>query len=340
MSVHKPWRPAVRVVFCQKEKEQQQSEDLVSVCITNFNYGRYLPNCLNSLSKQTHKHIDLVIVDDFSQQDRSIEIATGWLKKHGARFHRALLLRHERNQGPSEARNTGFRHALGNYVFVIDADNEAYPRAIARLHSALLSGGFDATYPQLELFGKKTGVGSADIWDVSALYENNYIDVMALVRKSAWEKVDGYSHIDDGWEDYDFWLKFAEAGFTAAYVPEILCRYRVHDHSRTALEAFAAHEHLKLVMNLRHPPPQHRSRSTDHKAGDRSNANMTQSADRGPIRIADGLGDQLAEAFPSSHRKKIEISGASPERKGRPERSRRSRQKGTESVHDDDVRLR
>ena len=84
------------------------------------------------------------------------------------------------------------------------------------------------------------------------MLKNNYVDVMALVKKSAWQQVDGYSHIERGWEDYDFWLKFVDAGLTPGYVPEILCRYRVHEKSRTATDAFHAHEDLKVAMAFRH----------------------------------------------------------------------------------------
>ena len=164
-----------------------------------------------------------------------------------------MLLRHQRNQGPSGARHTAFREALGRSVFVIDADNEIYPRAIARLHAALWDGDFDAAYSQLEIFGDRRAVGRGDIWDPVELARDNYVDVMALIRRDAWERVDGYTHIEEGWEDYDFWLKFADAKMEVGYVPEILCRYRVHGKSRTAIEAHAAHEQLKLIMAFRHP---------------------------------------------------------------------------------------
>jgi glycosyltransferase involved in cell wall biosynthesis len=253
MSLYKPWNPACDVAF-SRVKKAREPKDLVSICVTNFNYGHYLPDCLNSIARQTHKNLDLVIVDDQSTADKSIAVATEWLEANADRFYRVTLLVHCRNQGPSEARNTAFRHALGEYVFIIDADNEAYPRAIARLYAAAVGGPFDATYPQLEIFGDRKAIGSADIWDAESVRENNYVDVMGIVRKSAWEMVGGYSHIDEGWEDYDFWLKFLDAGLTPGYVPEILCRYRVHGRSRTATEAHIAHEQLKLIMAFRHPP--------------------------------------------------------------------------------------
>jgi glycosyltransferase involved in cell wall biosynthesis len=253
MNLFKPWSPAVSVAFSY-QKPTRQPKDLVSICVTNFNYSNFLPDCLNSLVSQTHKNLDLVIVDDKSPADVSVAVATAWLEANAARFYRATLLVHVRNQGPSEARNTAFRNALGDCVFVIDADNEAYPRAIARLYAAIIGGPFDAAYSQLEIFGDRKAIGSADIWDPGEVRDNNYVDVMGIVRKSAWEAVGGYSHIDEGWEDYDFWLKFVDAGLTPGYVPEILCRYRVHGRSRTATEAFIAHEQLKLIMAFRHPP--------------------------------------------------------------------------------------
>ena len=253
MSLSKPWSPAFDVAFSDLKKTRQP-KDLVSICVTNFNYSQFLPDCLNSLAAQTHKNLDLVVVDDRSTDGQSVAIATDWLEANAARFYRATLIVHCRNQGPSEARNTAFRNALGEYVFIIDADNEAYPRAIGRLYAAAIGGPFDATYSQLEIFGDRKAIGSADIWDPEAVRENNYVDVMGIVRKSAWQAVDGYSHIDEGWEDYDFWLKFVDAGFNPGYVPEILCRYRVHGRSRTATEAHIAHEQLKLIMAFRHPP--------------------------------------------------------------------------------------
>jgi glycosyltransferase involved in cell wall biosynthesis len=266
MSLFKPWNPTVTVAFAH-QKPAKPPKDLVSICVTNFNYSKFLPDCLNSLAAQTHKNLDLVIVDDQSTDDDCVPVATAWLQANAARFHRATLLVHDRNQGPSGARNTAFRNALSDFVFVIDADNEAFPRAIARLYAAAVGGPFDATYPQLELFGDRKAIGSADIWDPDEVRDNNYVDVMGIVRKSAWEMVGGYSHIDEGWEDYDFWLKFVDAGLSPGYVPEILCRYRVHGRSRTATEAYIAHEQLKLIMAFRHPPAEPPPGEAAAKAG-------------------------------------------------------------------------
>jgi glycosyltransferase involved in cell wall biosynthesis len=255
MNIDKPWGPATDCIFDSWDNATPAGPapaELVSVCITVFNYARFLECCLDSIKTQTHIPLDVIIIDDHSNKDDSVEVAYEWANAHQDRFHRIRVHSHCRNQGPAQARNTAFRMALGEFVFIIDADNEIYPRAIARLYEAALEGSFEATYSQIEKFGEQAAIGDADIWDIHEMHRQNYVDVMALIRRDSWEKIDGFSHIEDGWEDYDFWLKFIDAGLEAAYVPEILCRYRVHGKSRTATEAHIAHEDLRVLMAFRH----------------------------------------------------------------------------------------
>lgn len=277
MSLYKPWQPKTEAAFEWAQPAARRAAKpaagkaapkgvktravapapapppLISVCVTVFNYARFLDDCLNSVASQTYEALELIIVDDCSQKDDSVAVAVEWAEKHKARFQRIAVYTHRHNQGPAEARNTAFRKSRGAWIFIIDADNEIYPKAIQRLHAAAVVGAFDATYTQTEMFGACWEIGYADIWDPDEMRKKNYVDVMALVSRAAWEKVDGFSHIDDGWEDYDFWLKFLDQGLLPGYVPEILCRYRVHDKSRTSTEAHVFHEELKNLMAFRHP---------------------------------------------------------------------------------------
>jgi glycosyltransferase involved in cell wall biosynthesis len=252
MPAFQPWTPAATTAFETPVKGKPPA-DLISVCVTVYNYADYLPDCLNSIATQTYQNLDVVIVDDKSERDESLAVAVEWAGANATRFWRITVLTNERNQGPAAARNAAFNHALGEKVFIIDADNTIYPRCIARLDAAMRNGNFDATYAQLEYFGTERKIGSSDIWDSAVIAEENYVDVMALVKKSAWAMIDGFSHIEEGWEDYDFWLKFIDAGLIAGYQPEILCRYRVHGKSRTHTDAYAAHEQLRAIMAYRHP---------------------------------------------------------------------------------------
>lgn len=243
--------------------------DLVTVGVSLFNYAHFLPICLTSVAAQHHHALELVVVDDDSTDGESVAVALEWMGRHSGRFFRTRLLRHGRNQGLAQTRNTAFRHALGKSVFVLDADNELYPRAIGRLHDALQTSGAGVSYSQLEIFGDRQGVGLADVWRPDWLRHGNYIDAMALVLQRAWRDVDGYTHIEGGWEDYDFWCKLIEQGYTGAFVPEMLCRYRVHGTSMLRTETARSYDAVFVAMTLRHPWLRLEPIAAEHRKDDR-----------------------------------------------------------------------
>lgn len=225
----------------------------VSVVVTLYNYAKYIEACLDSLARQTQREIEIVIVDDAST-DESVEVASHWLDAHEGEVFAYQLVQHKINLGLPLARNTGFAHAKAANVFVMDADNELYPRAISRCREALEGSGADGAYTQLEFFGAHSGIGQADFWSRERFRYGNYVDAMALVRKAAWERVGGYTQLGpNGWEDYDFWCKFIENDMHCVFVPEVLCRYRVHSESMVNTETNPSANALIMDMSLRHP---------------------------------------------------------------------------------------
>jgi glycosyltransferase involved in cell wall biosynthesis len=249
-----PTRPAIATETVIEIVHPESSfGNVVTVAVSLYNYANFIGSCLDSIFAQTYGPIDLIVVDDASTKDQSLTVARDWLVGHAERFERVLLLEHKRNQGLAMARNTAFSRALGDSVFVIDADNTIYPRAIARLYEVLRNSGVGAAYSQLEFFGSERRLGHADVWSPEGLKYGNYIDAMALVSKSAWRRVGGYSHIEGGLEDYDFWCKFVEHNIEAAYVPEILCSYRVHPTSMLRTETEAVYRELFIQLSSRHP---------------------------------------------------------------------------------------
>lgn len=225
----------------------------VTIIVTLFDLADYVEGCLDSTYSQTIASLELIVIDDQSTDVRACELVSKWMRQHSERFTRCVLLRHRRNRGVAQARNSAFRHASADFIFVLDADNEIMPRCIERLHAVLHGSKHGAAYSQLELFDQSVGIGDADIWNPTALKTGNYIDVMALISRWAWEAVGGYSHIEGGWEDYDFWCKFVEEDITCIFVPEILSRYRVRENSMLGTETKAMLESIKCELSYRHP---------------------------------------------------------------------------------------
>src|SRR5215471_5219227 len=203
----------------------------VSIVVTLYNYEKYIENALQSVFEQTHENLELIVIDDAST-DRSPSVAVKWLQENNERFSQTKLISHVRNAGLAQARNTGFDRASNECVFVLDADDEIYPTAISRLLAACLSADAQAAYSQIEIFGAARGIIGGP-WRPSGFEKGNYVAATALIRKSAWSAVGGYTQPAEiqGWEDYDLWCKFVEHNLRGEFVPELLCRYRIHKSS-------------------------------------------------------------------------------------------------------------
>ncbi len=225
----------------------------VTVSVSSYNYAAFIVDCLDSVFAQTHDNIELIVVDDCST-DRSLALLKSWLESNATRFNGSKLIAHRHNYGLFQARNTGFEAASNDFVFVLDSDNMLYASAIAKLLSGCLHSGAEAAYSQLELFGEREDIAGAQVWDPERLARGNYIDAMAMVRKSAWQAVGGYSRLGNpGLEDYDMWCNFVERGFKGVFVPEILCRYRVHGQSMLQSMVGEGLDDAYFELMVRHP---------------------------------------------------------------------------------------
>jgi len=207
----------------------------VCVIISNYNYGHFILECLESLVEQRIDNFDLMIVDDYSTDD-SLEVIGRWLKSNRRRFRKISLLAMDYNVGPAIARNVGIRNTSCKYCFMLDADNILFPNCLHMLADALDSGSAAFAYPMSSKFGEMQECLSFLPWDIERMRKGNYIDTMAMVRKSWLERIGFYSDnacTKLGWEDYDLWIKTALHGGTGVLVPQIMAKYRVHSTSRS-----------------------------------------------------------------------------------------------------------
>lgn len=89
----------------------------LSVIIPVYNVESYLERCVNSVRRQTWKDLEIILVDDGSED------GSGKICDEFARRDRRIVTVHQMNQGPSAARNAGLKLALGRYVGFIDGDD-------------------------------------------------------------------------------------------------------------------------------------------------------------------------------------------------------------------------
>lgn len=101
---------------------------LVSVHITTYNRAERLRRCLDSVLAQDYENLEIIVVDDASE-DRTEEVVASYREKDP----RIAYYRHERNRGNARARNTALEHSSGEFVAFLDDDDEwTDPRKISR----------------------------------------------------------------------------------------------------------------------------------------------------------------------------------------------------------------
>lgn len=105
---------------------------LISVVIAAYNYATVLPRALDSVLSQWAVDIELLVVNDGSQ-DHTAQV----LQEYAQRLPDRIHIVHQENAGPAAARNHGVRIAHGKYVLLLDADDELLPEALETLRAVL-----------------------------------------------------------------------------------------------------------------------------------------------------------------------------------------------------------
>lgn len=121
-----------------------KSEPLVSFIIAAYNEERFIKECLDSCLNQTYPNIEVSVTDDGST-DRTWEI----LMENFQSNPRVVLNRFDKNRGKIFAFNNSYRHAKGDFISVIGADDVCFPDRVEKSHRFLKENNFDL------VFGKK-----------------------------------------------------------------------------------------------------------------------------------------------------------------------------------------
>jgi glycosyltransferase involved in cell wall biosynthesis len=218
----------------------------VSVLISLYNYSAYIAGCLDSLRAAKTDGLpggfEVMVVDDGST-DNSVAAVEKYMAASPLPIR---LVKKLANSGLADTRNIGLLLARAPLVFILDADNTIRPDCLREHYRALAGSDHAMAFGIINRFDHDTGASVGTMshheWEVARLLAGPCIDAMAMVRKDAVLHVGGYSAecgkliiagkiLPQGWEDYDLWLKLAQAGYSGKFVPQILSDYRVHRQS-------------------------------------------------------------------------------------------------------------
>lgn len=104
------------------------SNPLISIIIISYNLEEYIAKCINSVKAFKGKEIEIVIVDNFSE-DNSLDIINKQIENND----RIRVIKNEQNNGPMAARIQGLNAARGEYLLFIDGDDYINSDSIKKL---------------------------------------------------------------------------------------------------------------------------------------------------------------------------------------------------------------
>jgi glycosyltransferase involved in cell wall biosynthesis len=189
----------------------------VTIIIPTFNYGQFISDTLKCIAAQTHHDFECLIIDDGST-DNTREVVLD-ISRKDPRFHYIK----QKNGGASNARNTGIKHAKGNYIQFLDSDDLLTPTKIEYQLKVFKECPYaDIVYGRYIYFKDiiPDVKGKDDTWTqkisgnghelIKNIFETNLGMMHSLLIKK--EVIDNAGYFDESlkiFEDWKYWAKCA-----------------------------------------------------------------------------------------------------------------------------------
>ena len=222
----------------------------VSVIIPTYNSGKYIEECINSVINQTYTNLEIIVVDDCSN-DNTLSI----LKKY--KDKRIKLIKLEENKGVSYARNRGIDFSSGEFICFLDSDDYWYLDKIEKQVKFMKDKKCAFSYGSYAyLRGEKTihiAKVPSSITYKKALGNTTIFTSTVMFDMKKLKKEDIYqSDVKLGGDSLSWW-KVLKLGITAYGINDVLSVYRVGNKSLSSNKIRALKRTWKLYKYLNIP---------------------------------------------------------------------------------------
>ena len=206
---------------------------LVTVYITNFNYGKFIKQAIESVLKQTEQSFELIIIDDGST-DNSKEI----IEKY--KDLKNIRIVYQKNKGLNVTNNIALRAARGKYIVRLDADDYFSPNALELLLEKLESDSMlGMVFPDYFLVDTQGEVLERqkrhDFDNEVKLFDQAAHGACTMIRVQFLREIGGYDESFSCQDGYELWVKFTSK-FKVSNINEPLFYYRKHGKNLTSNE--------------------------------------------------------------------------------------------------------
>lgn len=215
---------------------------LVTIIIPTYNYGRYLPDALLSVARQSYRPIQVVIVDDGSH-DSSGEIISGFRHKalEENLIYEAIAL--PCNRGKLAALNVALRHVRGSVCAILDADDYFIETFVERSVQTLTcqrirNSKVGFVYSDCMLTNEALeplGVGRSTEFDAELLETASYIPDCGLTISELLKRAAPFDESLRVATKHHKWLRLVRGGAIGFHIPEPMFSYRLHDSNLSGI---------------------------------------------------------------------------------------------------------
>lgn len=210
---------------------------LVSIVMPVYNVEvKWLDKCIQSIKDQTYTNWELCIADDASTHQDLLNA----LERYEQEDPRIKVVFREENGHICRATNSALEIATGEFIALLDNDDELAPNAVYEIVRLLNER------PELNLIysdedkidesGTRSDPAFKPQWSPDLLMSTNYISHLGVYRRSIIDEIGGLRVAFEGAQDYDLVLRFTEmiSSKTIAHIPKVLYHWRMLDTSTAA----------------------------------------------------------------------------------------------------------
>ena len=213
---------------------------LISVIIPLFNAEKYIGKTIQTISKQTYKNIEIIVVDD-----KSTDGSCAIVEKCALLDNRLILIELEVNSGgPAHPRNIGIKHANGEYIAFIDSDDLWMQNKLEEQYNFMIQDNFNFSSTGMEYINEENErIKNYSIFSkinsliqkrrtIKDLIDTRFIATSSvLILKSFLIDFDE-SKVRISVEDYFLWLHLLNnENVRYGYLNDKLLQYRILDNS-------------------------------------------------------------------------------------------------------------
>ena len=219
---------------------------LVTVYITNYNYGKFIKKAINSVLNQTFKNYELIIIDDGSK-DKSVEIIKEFQNKKN------IKIIYQKNKGLVVSNNLALRLSKAKYIMRLDSDDWLDPHALEIMSNILerdkrISLVFPDYY-EVDKNGKILRQMRRHNFKKVKLFDQPAHGACTMIRKENLLDIGGYDEEFNCQDGYYLWLKFIKK-YVVRNVNLPLFYYRQHEKNLTKNNKRILLNRSKIISKL------------------------------------------------------------------------------------------